>query len=343
MGKTTKLVTLESLAAQAGVSIATASRALAGNPRLSAQTRARITALAVELGYEPRAKPAAGPRARQGVIGLVVAGLKNSFSTYLLEHMHDECAAAGYNVVLIIDSLEDPNDRLTALVQEKLDGVILTTASVGSPIVDRLQADGIPFVLAVRNSDHPGVDVVEIDNAIAGEEAARHLYTLGHRQIGFLMGPQNTSTSRDRFLGSSRFLASVDTPVAPELALWGSYSHESGYSGLLTLMQRADPPTAVICGNDVVAIGALEAAHKHRISVPGDLSLVGFDDIPQSGWHAVQLTTIRQPIQEMARVSVRCLIDRIEKRNRPSARREILPAHLVMRATTAPPRPRRMS
>ncbi|OYQ22463.1 LacI family DNA-binding transcriptional regulator [Elstera cyanobacteriorum] len=343
MGKTTKLVTLESLAAQAGVSTATASRALAGNPRLSVQTRERITALAAEMGYEPRTKPAAGPRRRQGVIGLVVAGLKNSFSTYLLEYMHDECAAAGYNVVLIVDSLEDPNDRLTALVQEKLDGVILTTASIGSPIVDRLQADGMPFVLAVRNSHHPGVDVIEIDNAIAGEEAARHLYALGHRRIGFLMGPQNTSTSRDRFSGSRRFLASIDAPVAPELTLWGSYSHESGYSGLLTLMQRPEPPTGIICGNDVIAIGALEAAHKHRINVPGDLSLVGFDDIPLAGWHAVQLTTIRQPIQEMARVSVRCLIDRIEKRNQHPARREILPAHLVMRATTAPPRPRRMS
>ncbi len=338
MGKTSKLVTLESLAAQAGVSTATASRALAGNPRLSTQTRERIVALAREMGYEPRAKLAGAARRRQGVIGLVVAGLKNSFSTYLLEHMHDECAAAGYNVVLIVDSLEDHDDRLTALVQEKLDGLILTTANIGSPIVERLQANGIPFVLSVRNSDHPGVDVVEIDNAIAGEAAALHLHTLGHRRIGFLMGPQNTSTSRDRFSGSSRLLASVGTPILSELVLWGSYSHESGYSGLLTMMQRPEPPTALICGNDVVAIGALEAAHKHRIAVPGDLSLVGFDDIPLAGWHVVQLTTIRQPIQEIARVSVRCLIDRIEKRDRRPARREILPAHLVTRATTAPPR-----
>ena len=337
-----KQVTTRDIARHAGVSQSTVSRALAGDEAISEKTREHVLAIAIQLNYaNPRSSTTKALKSkRTRVVGVVVAALHNSFYTYLLERLHDELAVAGYSIVLMIDPFENSEDlsKLQVLLDKMLDGVVFTTATVNSAAVQFLHDQGVPIVLVVRSVRTPDVDVVESDNFMAGKEAAEHLLGLGHTRIGFVMGPNDTSTSLQRFQGASDALSNHAIQVDPNLCIWGRYSHGAGYSGVLSLSRINKPPTAIICGNDVIAIGALDAAKKHGIKVPEDLSIIGFDDIAMAGWATIQLTTIRQSIDEMAALAARRMLERIRSPKDLPARRDVLPASLVQRATTAPPK-----
>jgi LacI family transcriptional regulator len=327
-------VTIRQIADLVGVSQSTVSRALAGHPAISEDTRLRIAEAARTLNYgEPKAT---SRQTATRMIGVVVAALHNQFYVHFLDYLHDELRAHGYHMTLIIDSLLDEEAYLAfePLVHDFLDGIIITTASVSAPIVSSIKRLNIPTVLAVRSIDGLPFDTVEVDNEIAGQEAARHLFGLGHRRIGFILGPADTSTSRDRFNGAVNFLAERNAMPADDWIHWGAYTHASGYSSLLALITGERQPTAVICGNDTIAIGAMEAARRRGIDVPGQLSIIGFDDIPISGWEMVQLTTVRQPIAEMAALAARRLIEQIRADAPLAPRHDRLPVSLVRRNTT---------
>jgi LacI family transcriptional regulator len=328
-------VTIRDIALDVGVSQSTVSRALSGHPAISEDTRTRVRESARRLDYRDRTppRPASGSR----MIGVVVAALQNQFYMHLLDKLHAELRDYGYHMTLIVDSMAQKEDfsAFETLFSDYLDGIILTTASTDSRWVGALEALGIPIVLAVRAIDGLPFDTVEVDNYAAGREAARHLFSLGHRRIAFLMGPAETSTSRDRHRGGISWLMEHDVSTPDELVHWTQFNHESGYSGLLRLMNQPSPPTAVICGNDVIALGALEAARKYGIEVPGTLSIIGFDDMPIAGWEMVRLTTIRQPIDEMARLTAQRMVERLRDKSDNAPRHDVLPVSLVQRNTTA--------
>ena len=218
------------------------------------------------------------------------------------------------------------------------DGLIFATATLDSPVVTELKRRGIPLVLVVRSVDDQGVDTVEIDNAHAGMEAARHLHELGHRRIGLAMGPRNTSTSRDRAHGAMNWLAQQGLKEKDMPLIWGEYTMESGYSSAMSLLGGRTPVTAIMAGNDTVALGVMEAAHRSKIAIPDELSIIGFDDMPLSGTQMFALTTIRQPVEAMARTAARRLIDRMGSKIPPAPSHDILPIHLIQRRTTGPAR-----
>jgi LacI family transcriptional regulator len=270
------------------------------------------------------------------MVGVVVGALHNRFMTLLLEHLHDALQESGYQVTLLIDPMSDPAQLLAfrPLIDGYLDGLIFATATLDTPIVAELKRRGIPMVLVVRSVDGVEVDTVEIDNVYAGMEAARHLHSLGHRRIGLVMGPDNTSTSRDRAEGSLRWLEQAGIPREAVPLVWGEYTTESGYSSALKLLVGDQPVTAIAAGNDTIALGVLEAAKRRGISVPGQLSVIGFDDIPMAGSPLVGLTTIRQPVEAMARTAARRLIERIRSGGLAPVAHDMLPVHLIRRDTT---------
>jgi LacI family transcriptional regulator len=279
-------------------------------------------------------------RGRTRVVGVVVAALTNSYYTLLLDRLHHELAAAGYSMILMIDEYENSADlsKLQMLLDKTLDGILFTTATEDSAASVRiLHEQGVPVVLAVRSVPIKEVDVVESDNVMGAKEAILHLLKLGHRRIGFILGPNNTSTSLQRFEGAGAALAENGLEPDPSLCIWGPYSHETGYSGVLRLWNSDQQPTAIFCGNDVIALGVLDAARKHGIEVPATLSVVGFDDIPSAGWSATQLTTVRVGIGELALLAARRMLERIQSPGDPPGRRDVLPTSLIRRATTAPP------
>ena len=332
-------ITLKDVAEAAGVAESTASRALAGSGQLSEGTRARIMEAAESLGYEtlPRSSQTRPKtNGRKGVIGVVVAALNNSFYPYLVDHLHNELDDLGFDMVLIIDEVtrERAGRKLRSLI-DTLDGVIVTTALIGSPMVDFLIERRVPTVLAIRSNMRDNVHIVESDNVAAGREGMEHLIELGHRQIGFLMGPETTSTSYARLEGARTVMERHGLSPEARHLFHVDFTHEGGYSGFVQLMRTDSPPTAVFCANDVIAVGALDAARKMGLSVPGDVSIIGVDDIPMASWSMISLTTIRQPIGEIGSAAARLVADAVINGYTGKPTRHIFPTSLVQRGTTA--------
>ncbi len=332
--------TLGEIAKRCSVSISTASRALAGHPAISAKTRKIVQNVAAELGYRMPSHSRSVKKSATCIVGVVVDTLHNPFLTTLLEHMHHTLLDAGYRITLIIDPMNDASSlqALRPMIDGMLDGLIFACATLDSPVIAELKRRGIPLVLVVRSVNDEGVDVVEIDNIHAGMEAARHLYELGHRRIGLAMGPRTTSTCRDRALGAMHWLVQQGINEADIPLICGEYTMESGYSNTLTLLGMQPNVTAVIAGNDTIALGVMEAARRRNIAVPNELSIIGFDDMPLSGTHMVSLTTIRQPVEAMGRTAARRLIYRMNGKIPPAPAHDILPIHLIQRRTTGPVR-----
>jgi len=273
------------------------------------------------------------------MIGVVVGALHNSFMTLLLQHLHNALHVAGYQVVLLIDPMTDAEQVLAfrPLIEGYLDGLIFATATLDSPMVIELRRRNIPMVMVVRYVDIVGVDIVEIDNVQAGIEAARHLHELGHRRIGLIMGPANTSTSRDRVAGAMGWLQQAGIDTQQVRLEWGDYTSDMGYSKAMAMIEGRDAVTGIVAGNDTIALGVLEAARRCRLDVPGQLSVIGFDDIPLAGSPIIGLTSIRQPVEAMARTAVRRLLDRIKPGTAAMpASRDVLPIELIRRQTTGP-------
>lgn len=328
---------LKDVAKRAGVSISTVSRALAGHTAISAATRDAVQNAAAELGYR---MPLQGRKARKSatkVVGVVVGALHNPFITSLIAHLHDAFDEAGYHMVLIIDSMNEARcmQKLRPLIDGYLDGLVLATATLDSPVVAELRRRAIPLVLVIRSVDDQNVDTVEVDNVHAGAEAARHLYELGHRHIGLVMGPQNTSTSRDRSEGALRWLEERGIRRQDVPLVYGDYTMESGYSSAVSLLGASNRVSAIIAGNDTVALGVLEAAKRKEIEVPRQLSVLGFDDMPLAGTQVMSLTTIRQPVEAMARTAAQRLLNRMEGLIPNMCERDVLPIHLIRRDTTS--------
>lgn len=335
--------TLKDIASAARVSEATASRALALNPAIASDTRERIWLIAQQLGYSKHLtrdlkKTASTDRENRRVIAIVTSALHNSFYPFLVDKIHSELDALGYEMTLVIDEMSNNADsrKMRSLLDTPLAGIIFTTARIGSPTVNLFVAKGIPTVLAVRSNKQDNTTVIESDNFMAGYEAAQHLFSLGHKRYGALLGPRDTSTALERLEGYEAFLKAKNIIINPDHMLWGRYTHEAGYAGMLQLSRTPHMPTAIFCANDVIAIGAMDAAKKIGLRIPDDVSVIGVDDIPMASWSIIDLTTIRQPLNDIAITAVRRLVDQIETQTKPTITNEKLPTSLVRRNTTAP-------
>lgn len=330
--------TLREIADQMGVAVSTVSRALAGHPAISSRTREDAIAAAAAAGYRMPSQHR-GRVVGTKMVGVVVGALHNSFMTMLLQHLHDALQAAGYQVVLLIDPMTDA-DKLLAfrpLIEGYLDGLIFATATLDSPVVPELRRRGIPMVMVVRYVDGVDVDVVEIDNRQAGIDAVHHLHELGHRRIGLVMGPANTSTSRERAAGALQWLEEAGIGRDEVRLVWGDYTSEMGYSKAMAMIGGSEAVTAIVAGNDTIALGVLEAARRKGVSVPEQLSVIGFDDMPLAGSPIVGLTSIRQPVESMARTAAERLIHRMKPGGAAAGpTRDVLPIELIRRQTTGP-------
>jgi LacI family transcriptional regulator len=292
------------------------------------------------LGYIPNSLASSLASRATRTVAVVVADLTNPFFPNLLTPVSDELQLMGYRVVLIAERTDLPTGEhaLARLLDGSIDGVLVTTATLGSPSAAFLQQRGLPVVLLSRYIDGLDVDRVVSDNRGGGFAAGRYLLDLGHERIGVIRGPANTSTSRDQMAGFVDALDARHIRQDESLVRLGGYSHQSGYQHTLELLRQPNRPSAIFCGNDVVAFGAMDAALSLGIRVPGDLSILGFDDLPMASWEVFQLSTLRQPFGDMARAAARMLVERIEHGAAVGAGREQLFAtSLVKRATVDRP------
>jgi LacI family transcriptional regulator, galactose operon repressor len=328
------------VARAAGVSQSTVSRALRGDPRVREETRRRVDQAARRLGYVPNSLAASLVSRSTRTVAVIVSDLTNPFFPALLTPVYDELQLMGYRVVLLTERTDIPTgqETLQRLLDRSIDGVLVTTATLGSRFAVELQRRGLPMVLLNRYIDGLDVDRVVSDNHGGAVIGGRHLIELGHRRIAAICGPANTSTSRDRRAGLAEALADAGLALDPALVREGTFSHQSGYQHTRDLLRLPDPPTAIVCGNDVVAFGALDAALSLGVRVPQDVSILGFDDIPMAAWEVFQLSTLRQPIGDMARAAARMLAERIEHPGEIGPGREqVFATSLVRRGTVERP------
>jgi LacI family transcriptional regulator len=325
----TRPVTSHDVARLVGVSQPTVSRALRDDPRVAEATRRRVRRAADALGYVPSTRGRSLSTRVTGQVGVVVSELANPFYMETIAHLYDALDRAGYRTVV----LTEPPDRPFAperLLDGALDGAILTTTLLESELPRALAQRGFPLVLLNRRIDALVCDTCVSANAAGAAAIGELLVELGHARVGALFGPADTSTGRDREAGFRQALAAHGVP----LSAWrrGPFRFETGYRGLRELL--AEAPTAVFCANDVIAVGALNAARACGVAVPRELTIVGFDDIEPASWELLALTTVRQPLPELCATDVELLLTRLGDPARPPRLVE-LPADPVLRGTHA--------
>jgi LacI family transcriptional regulator, galactose operon repressor len=330
--------TSHDIAREAGVSQSTVSRALRRDPRVDPATAARVLQVAERLGYSPNLSARSLVTRRTRTIAVVVADITNPFYPQLVEALHEQLGRAGYRMILFNERTDARGDGGidVFLSSGGADGAVFLSVTIDPVVSQTLSRSPVPTVLLNRDADGPEVDRVMADHRGGAATVADLLAGLGHTRMAFIAGPANTSTSRDREAGFGEQLARRGLALDPSLRRAGEFTHQSGFQWTSELMALDDPPTAIFCVNDVVAFGALDAARRLRIDVPGELSIVGFDDIPMAAWETFSLTTVRQPLTDMARDAARRLIARIEGTDESEPSRVVFPTHLVQRATTAP-------
>jgi LacI family transcriptional regulator len=326
------------VARHAGVSQATVSRVMRGDSKVTPQTREVVLRAAEELGYAPDTAAQALITRRTSSVAVVVPDLANPLYPQLITAAQAELHAAGYRMFLLNARFGDVDDHVRRLRGRTVDGVLLATSIIDSPTVAEFLRRGLPTALVIR-----GVEGVAVDTFIADDEAgcalaAGHLTGLGHRRIGMISGPANTTSGRDRVRLFRAALRHDQVELPEPLVAHSPYTFESGAELALRLLGRAQPPTALFCASDVLAFGAMHAIRRAGLRVPGDVSVVGFDDVAMAGWEMIGLTTIRQPIEQMARESVRTLLGRISGEDATPRRRRVFAVEFVERGTTGPAR-----
>ena len=340
LGSQPGALTGHDVARAAGLSQSTVSRALRGDPRVAASTREHVLAVAQELGYVPSALGRNLSSRTTRTIGMVVTDISNPYYPNLIAPLHDELAALDYRMVLLTEQLPADGDAaqgLAGLIDRGIDGAVLTTSTLDGDVPRQLAAWGLPFVFLTREVDGAVGDSAVVDNALGASLIAAEVARMGHRRIAAIFGPPDTSTGRDRERGFRAGLAAAGIELAADAVRHGGFVVEAGHAAMLELMALEDRPTAIACFNDLVAIGALNAARERGLRVPEDVSITGWDDLPMAAWAICRLTTVHQPMGEMARAAARLLVERIEGVATGPPRRVVFEPRLVLRATLGPP------
>lgn len=336
-------VTLHHVAKRAGVSPMTVSRVIGGQANVSEQARARVNKAIEELGYSPNAAARSLASAGALKIGLLYGNPSANYTSEFLIGMLENSGHLGCQLVLgKCDGPKRERPAADKLIKGGVDGVILPTPLCDSrTLLQRFDSAAIPTVaVGTGREDGPGLSV-RIDNFRAAHEMTSYLLSLGHRKIGFILGHPRQIDSTQRYDGFAAALKEAGLEGQPAWVKQGYYTYRSGLIAAESLLSHADRPTAIFASNDEMAAGALAAAHKMKLDVPKDLSIVGFDDTPLASAIWPSLTTIRQPVDTLTRSALSLLLGEIRRRrdgkNKTAPHREVAKLTLVKRESTAPP------
>ena len=329
-------VTSHDVARLAGVSQPTVSRALRDGPGVAPDTRERVVAAARELGYVPSRAGRMLSTRRTRMIGVVGLALGDPFSAALLGPLDDAVSRHGYRTVLVPGRPGRP-DRADTLMDGSVDGFVLASPAVDQGMAAGLSAAGVPFVTVGHTAG--GADACIVDDRLGGELVAGFLVELGHRRLGAITGPVDAGPGRNRWDGFRLELGRLGIGLPSTRVVHGDATAAGGRRALLDLVAQPEPPTAVFCGTDAIAFGALDAAASLRLDVPDGLTVVGFDDVASASSDRFDLSTVHTGRERMAAEVVELLVARLDDPDAP-ARRTVLTPRLSRGARTAHPGPR---
>ncbi len=332
---TGRALTSHDVARMAGVSQATVSRVLRDDPGVRAETRERVRRILAEVDYQPNAAARSFRTHRAGAIGVVVARLSYQIYPAMLELIGARLDALGQQMV-VWDAEHGDGDRHAsrALRQGGVDGVILTACTRESPFIRDVCSPQAPVVLVNRAVDGYPSDQVSSDNLDGGRRAAEYFIGGGRQRIAMIGGVQQASPIRDREAGFRQALAAGGRPLAAHYYQRAEgFTHRAGLAAALRLLELQAPPDAIFCANDMLALGAIDAARTLGRPIPDALWVVGYDDVEMAAWPAFDLTTFRQPMDEMIGYAVARLMNRIEEPDR-AIEHKTFANELVIRRST---------
>jgi LacI family transcriptional regulator len=338
-----KAITSHDVARAAGVSQATVSRALRNLPGTAPQTRAAVLEAAAKLSYLPSdsARSLATRSTRR--VAVVAEELTNPYYPQLVAPIQRHLSRAGLRTVLVTDTRTadqgPPGVIVDDLADGSYDGVILLTTLRTSRLPRDLTEKAVPHVLVNRVLDQPESPSCTVDNAAGAVAVSTLVAALGHRSVAAIHGPVTTSTGRERALWLRHGLREHGIALPRRLVRRTSFGHDAGMAAARSLLHESPRPTALVCANDVLALGALSAARQLGLRVPEELTVVGFDDIAAAGWPIVGLTTVRVDLDLLATTAVDMLLlevgrGRVDTQRGPMERR--IPVELCLRRTHGP-------
>ncbi len=348
-------IDIRDVARAANVSIATASRTINNIPTVNPAMAARVREAIRDLNYYPNTQARALVSGRSRLFGLLVSDITNPFFPELIKRF--EAAAVRHGYEILIDSTDYDSELklcLRRMIERNVDGVAIMTFGVEDPVLDELSSRNIPMVFVdiaqeeFARKERPQSEMqpatLMVDYRHGMQEAVEHLVALGHRHIGFISGPLSQHSATLRRVAFFASMQAAGCTPQEHLIIEGDHQLEGGMIGMRELLNRPDPPTAVLCSNDLTAIGALRTLHKRGLRVPEHMSVVGFDNIHLAAFLNPALTTVNMSQTEIADGAIAALLAHITS----PASAERLPAtpistSLILRETTAPPPAKRPS
>ncbi len=339
MEHVTRATTIRDVAERAGVSTATVSRVISGTTRVKPATRAGVMAAVAALGYRPSGVARSLKLRSTRTIGLVVTDIANPYFPKIVRAVEDAAFERGHTV-LLCDGADDPSREeayLDLLIERRVDGIVIASSGLEERFREWLVRRPLPVVLVNCTARGAALPAILSDNRAGGRLAAEHVLALGHRRIGHISAPSRNAAAGERLAGIGDAIQAV--PGAELAVVEGDGTVEGGEVATRRLLDRLPGPTAILCYNDLTAIGVVRAVRDRGRRVPADVSVVGYDDIPLSAWLEPALTTVAQDTSEMGRWAVERLVERIAGRGTEPAADGVvlLPVRLMVRASTAPP------
>ena len=330
------MATIYEVAKAANVSPKTAARILAGESSRP-QNRERVMAAAKRLGYVRNQQAANLRSGKSGLLGLIIPSITNPYYPWFFQAIHDIALQRGYQILL--SSVSGGHDEVVRALRmmeaNQVEGLLFNMSEWDDreslEILERFLARKQPVINGGTNLGKLEADEIVIKNATGVAKATNYLIKTGHKKVAFISGPQVALGNRERLEGYTKSMKSAGLKVKEGWICEGTADFEEGLDLAMNLLRRSDRPSAIVCATDLIAIGALKAAHALGLSVPGDVAVTGFDDIPWARLATPSLTTLRQPQNRIAKESVNLLVDRIAEGDVSNPKRLMFEPDLIIR------------
>ncbi|SFS09292.1 transcriptional regulator, LacI family [Granulicella pectinivorans] len=327
------------VAAHAGVSIATVSRALNRVPTVDPALAERVWKSVAELNYLPNTQARALVSGKSKLLGLIVSEITNPFFPELIQEFERVAVERGYEILIASTSHDPAKMEVVArrMLERKVDGVAIMTFGFGETFIERFAAIDIPSIFIDSPSKQPRSSTLSVDYREGLYEAVQHLAVLGHRKIGFITGPLHLVSAQARRTAFLDCLKSSGLPAEKSWIIEGDHTLDGGRDAMNKILALNHWPTAIMCSNDMTAIGVQHALFEAKLRVPEDFSLIGFDNIHLAEYTIPPLTTIRMSCKDLAQKAVRSLLSHLQPDGRPETE-AVIPTRLIVRQTTGAPK-----
>ena len=330
-------VTIIQVAAEAGVSVGTAARVINNDAHVAPETRSRVSDVMARLGFVPNRQARSLAGGKTNTIGVLVPDLATAYIGEIMHGIDAELALSQLDLMLFTTHRTAAKEAnyVANMVRGMVDGLLVVLPRNPADYTGTLTRRNFPFVLIDHQGNGEPCPAVGATNWQGAYNATEYLIKLGHTRIGFITGSMDLGAATDRLDGYKSALRIRHIPEDSRLVYEGTFFQPDGYAGACALLNLENPPTAIFASNDAMAMGAMDAVRSRGLRIPEDVSIIGFDDVPQAALVRPALTSVRQPLEQMGRIATQMLLDRLKDPEQESTRIE-LPTELIIRESTGP-------